>query len=187
MLKIISGKYKGIIIPTIKSASYRPSTTRLKEAIFSILISGEVARYFTIAGSKVLDLFCGTGGLGFEALSRGAEGVTFVDIDASHLRPAKALAKKLEIESQCNFLNLNVLNMPKANQVFDLVFIDPPYHMNLVSKVVKRLIEKNWVKEDGVIIMELAKTDDFVIDETKILLITERIYGNNKLLILKIL
>jgi 16S rRNA (guanine966-N2)-methyltransferase len=85
-MKIIAGKHKNRIIPTIKTADYRPTTTKFREALFSIMASGEFFDLQPIVDAKILDLFAGTGILSFESLSRGAKNVTFVDNNPNHLK-----------------------------------------------------------------------------------------------------
>lgn len=233
MLKIISGKYRNQIIPTAKNIKYRPSTGKLKEAIFSILTSGEFTgnKLFN-ENTHILDLFAGSGSLAFESLSRGAGFATLIDIDTSSLKIAEGFAKSLNIENNVNFVNINALNLPKAtrhlfkpayregskgdtehstaaytlvredastgstfklpleakfgkmsNKSFDLVFIDPPYHKNIVPKVMKLLIKNNWLKDGAIIVIEMAKTDDYILDEN-IEIIREKLYGKSKLLVL---
>ncbi|GAA5252380.1 16S rRNA (guanine(966)-N(2))-methyltransferase RsmD [Candidatus Rickettsia kedanie] len=185
MLKIISGKYRNQIIPTAKNIKYRPSTGKLKEAIFSILTSGEFTgnKLFN-ENPHILDLFAGSGSLAFESLSRGADFATLIDIDTSSLRIAEEFAKSLNIEDKVNFVNINALNIPQANKAFDLVFIDPPYHKDIVPKVMKLLIKNNWLKDGTIIVIEMAKLDDYVLDEN-IEILCERLYGKSKLLVLR--
>lgn len=185
MLKIISGKFQNQKIPIAKNIKYRPSTGKLKEAIFSILTSGEfIGNKLFNENIKVLDLFAGSGSLAFESLSRGAGFATLIDIDLYSLKIAEEFAKTLNIHDKVNLVNINALNLPKANTVFDLVFVDPPYHNKIVPKVMKLLIKNNWLNTDAIIVVEMAKTDDYVLDEN-IEVIREKLYGNTKLLVLK--
>ena len=106
MLRIIAGKHKGRIIPSLKEAKCKPSKSKIREAIFSILSSGYFADYnLLLEGSKVLDLFCGTGCLGFEAISRGAGFVTFVDIERVNLEGVKDFSNNIGEEKKTEFLN----------------------------------------------------------------------------------
>lgn len=184
MLKITSGKFQNQKIPIAKNIKYRPSTGKLKEAIFSILTSGEfIGDKLFNENIKVLDLFAGSGSLAFESLSRGAGFATLIDIDLYSLKIAEEFAKTLNINDKVNLVNINALNLPKANTAFDLVFVDPPYHNKIVTKVMKLLIKNNWLNTDAIIVVEMAKTDDYVLDEN-IEIIREKLYGNTKLLVL---
>lgn len=184
MIRIIAGKHKNRIIPTLKNSNYRPSTGKIREAIFSILTSGEFSngRLFT-KESKVLDLFAGTGSLAFESCSRGAGAITLVDINANYLQVAKEFASKIGELDKMTFLNINAVALPSAYHSFDLIFIDPPYYHNLVPKAVNTLKKGQWLKDGSIIVVELAKSDDFSDDSLQ--LIKEKIYGDSKLLILQ--
>ncbi len=140
MLKIILGKFQNQKIPIAKNIKYRPYTGKLKEAIFSILTSGKfIGNKLFNENIKVLDLFAGSGSLAFESLSRGAGFATLIDIDLYSLKIAEEFAKTLNIQDKVNFVNINALNLPKANTVFDLIFVDPPYHNKIVPKVMSCL------------------------------------------------
>jgi 16S rRNA (guanine966-N2)-methyltransferase len=187
MIKIISGAYKNCVISKFKNSKYRPTTSRLKEAIFSILESSEFKQYNIFSNqTALLDLFCGSGSLGFEAISRGAKFVTFIDINKENLYYIKKSAESLSILNDCKILNLSSLKLPEATMQYDLVFIDPPYHKNLAYLSICELIDKSWLKNNSLLVVELAKTDDFSIEDlTSINIIKSRIYGNSKLIILK--
>ncbi|XVN43444.1 MAG: 16S rRNA (guanine(966)-N(2))-methyltransferase RsmD [Candidatus Rickettsia vulgarisii] len=183
-MKIIAGKHKNQVIPVLKGSNYRPSTGKIREAIFSILTSGKFAEQEIFNdNTSVLDLFAGTGSLSFEALSRGAVEVTLVDINANHLKLAKKFAISIGEEENSNFLNISATNLPKATKNFDLVFIDPPYYNNLVKGAVNSLKTGKWLKDSAILVIESAKTDDFSDDSCQ--LIKEKIYGDTKLLVLR--
>ncbi|WP_341764345.1 RsmD family RNA methyltransferase [Candidatus Tisiphia endosymbiont of Beris chalybata] len=184
MIRIIAGKHKNRIIPTFKNANYRPSTGKIREAIFSILTSGEFeSRELFASNTSILDLFSGTGSLAFEALSRGAGQVTLVDINANYLRVAQEFAMLIQQEANTIFLNLNACTLPKATKTFDLVFIDPPYYNNLVITSVNSLKKGGWLKEGSVLVIELGKTEIFA--DNCFELVKDKIYGDSKLLVLE--
>ncbi len=187
MIKIIAGKYKNRLIPALKNAKYRPTTSKLREAIFSILHFGEFVKYNIFSDStNVLDLFCGTGSLGFESLSRGAGSVTFVDINNHHLKLIREFADLILANKNCKTLNLDVLNLPQSTKQYNLVFIDPPYHNNLTPKALSQLITKSWLQDKCILIVEIAKTDELVIEDfAELRLLKQKIYGDTKLLILE--
>ena len=185
MLRIISGKHKNRLIPKVKNAKCRPSTSKFKEAVFSILTSYEfIDQDLFSSNYNVLDLFSGTGSYGFEALSRGISFVTFIDINLDCIKLAKDFAELIGEKDNTSFLHLNALILPKSNRNYDLVFMDPPYHNNFVPKAIDSLIKNNWIKSGSLIIAELAEKDDVLL-QNSIKLLKQRIYGNNKLLILR--
>lgn len=184
MIRIITGKHKNRIIPTLKNSNYRPSTGKIREAIFSILTSGEFSdgRLFT-KESKVLDLFAGTGSLAFESCSRGAGTITLIDINSDYLRVAKEFANKIGEMDNMTFLNINATALPKCKNNFDLIFIDPPYGNNLVPKAVNALKKGQWLKDGSIIVVESDKNEDFADDCLEV--IKEKIYGDSRLLVVR--
>jgi len=183
-MKIIAGKHKNRVIPTSKKADYRPSTTKFREALFSILSSGELADDQPIMGAKVLDLFSGAGSLSFEALSRGAASVTLVDNNSEHLKSALVFAEIIGEKDNVTTLNMNATNLSGSTYKYDLVFMDPPYYNGYVAKAVKSLQMRGWLKDGTIIAIEMSKRDEFQ-TPAGFRLVKEKIYGNNKLLILK--
>ena len=147
MLKIISGKYRNQIIPTAKNIKYRPSTGKLKEAIFSILTSGEFTgnKLFN-ENTHILDLFAGSGSLAFESLSRGAGFATLIDIDTSSLKIAEGFAKFLNIENNVNFVNINTLNLPKSTRH---LFFKPTYREEFEGDTERSTAAYTLVREDA--------------------------------------
>ncbi|MDP4709289.1 MAG: 16S rRNA (guanine(966)-N(2))-methyltransferase RsmD [Rickettsiaceae bacterium] len=183
-MRIIAGKHKNRTIPTHKQLHYRPSTTKFREALFSILSSGEFANSQPVIGAKILDLFAGTGGLAFEALSRGAESIMLVDNQVEHLKIAKEFAKHIGEESNVQVLLMNALSLLHSKEQYDLVFMDPPYYNNYVTKSLNSLIEKKWLADKAIIAIEMFKRDKCEFPDS-LSVIKEKIYGNNKLLILR--
>ena len=183
-MKIIAGKHKNRTIPSLKNSDYRPSTTKFREALFSILSSGEFVDNPPFKDANILDLFSGTGSLSFEALSRGARTITLLDNNKNHLKVAENFAIKIGEESNAYFLLANAINLPFVSKQYSLVFMDPPYYNQFVVKSLRSLIKNKWLKNKAVIVVEIEKRED--IDMPKnISLVREKIYGNNKLLILK--
>ncbi|MGV2431903.1 MAG UNVERIFIED_CONTAM: 16S rRNA (guanine(966)-N(2))-methyltransferase RsmD [Rickettsiaceae bacterium] len=182
-MKIISGSLKGTLIPTSKS-NFRPSTGRLKEALFSILSSGEFANDSPIEGKEILDLFTGSGSLGFEAISRGAIHATFLDTDRENINMAKSFAKKYDIEDQTTFLNIDALSLRSNKKQYDLVFIDPPYNVGLCNKSLEHLIQNKLLKNNAIIVFEISTKEELAIP-VNFNVYLERKYGNTKLIILK--
>lgn len=183
-MRIIAGKHKNRVIPTLKNSDYRPSTAKFREALFSILSSGNFIDTRAINGAHVLDLFAGTGSLSFEALSRGAQSVTLVDNSHEHLDLALEFAKKIGEANNVNILINDATFLSKAPKKYNLVFIDPPYRKDLAIKSLICLVKNGWLVDNAVIAIEMDKRENIELIE-KISLVKERVYGNNKLLILK--
>jgi 16S rRNA (guanine966-N2)-methyltransferase len=182
-MKIIAGKFKGRNIESSKDANYRPSTSRFRESVFNILNSGRFTD-FNISEAKVLDLFCGTGSLGLESMSRGAKSVCFVDIDGENFYQIRNFAKKVQIENLVSYMTLDASKLCNAQMNFDLVFLDPPYKKDLISKTLESLLKYGWLKDKAYIVIECEKSDEFMTPNSY-QIIDERKYGKTKLVILK--
>ncbi|ACF13664.1 methyltransferase [Chloroherpeton thalassium ATCC 35110] len=149
-MRIIAGKYKSRVIQTVSSHTVRPTTGRVRQTIFDLL-----AHRFDFEAAHVLDLFAGSGILGFEALSRGAEHATFVEQDAKTLKTLTASAAALSVEHQTNLLRTDAFRfLQKTTDSFDLIFCDPPYRLEKLEQLAKLVFEKRLLKEHGFFILE---------------------------------
>ena len=130
MMRIITGKAKGKKLFTLEGEATRPTSERIKGAIFSAI-------QFDIEGRRVLDLFAGSGQMGLEALSRGAVGATFIDSSREAMEIVKKNARATGFFDTSKFIvsdGANYLRKAAGREKYDLVFIDPPYAMNLCKK-----------------------------------------------------
>jgi len=150
-IRIISGKYRGRKLPVLMSDGLRPTTDRVKETVFNWLMP-------YIQNSICLDCFAGSGGLGFEALSRGAQSVTLIELN-------KAAAQQLEKNKL--LLQVNELTIENANtliylegctQKFDVVFIDPPFRKGLIEQTIN-LLNNNLLAADALIYIEMESEE----------------------------
>ena len=183
-MKIIAGKYKNRIIPTAKNSNFRPSTSKFKEALFSILFSGEFAQSQPLLDASILDVYSGSGAISFEALSRGASNACLIDNNPDNLRVAKEFAEKIGIQDNMRFMQIDALFLPKSTRQYEIVFIDPPYFRNMAEKTIKSLINNGWLANGAIVAVELAKKEN--IEEINVLeLIKNNIYGNSKLLLFR--
>lgn len=153
-MRIIAGDFRGRALAAVgkgdAGAHLRPTTDRVRESLFNVLMHTGA-----IPGARVLDLFAGTGALGLEALSRGAEFVSFVDDG----RVSGGLIKKnIEIcraQSQTNVIRRDALKLgDNADAPYDLVFLDPPYGKGLGEKALANALAKGWIAKDALIVWE---------------------------------
>ena len=147
-MRIISGSARGRKLIEPKGSSIRPTSDKVKEAVFTIV-------QFDIEGRKVLDLFAGTGQLGIEALSRGAESAVFVDISNDS---AKLIRENLRISNFSDtaaVYTTDALRYLEFDEKFDMIFVDPPYETQLASKALMKIIEFDKLNLNGIIIVEL--------------------------------
>ena len=147
-MRVITGRARGVQLKTPVGMKTRPTADRIKEALFSII-------NFDLPGAKVLDLFGGTGQLGIEALSRGAQCAIFVDAweDACRLIRENLKRTKLEVEGKVVRSDyLDYLN--RCNERFDIIFLDPPYAEVYLENALKRITEIDILQSDGIIVTE---------------------------------
>lgn len=182
-MRIISGKHKNRVIPTSKKANYRPSTSKFREAIFSILSSGDFGDKSAIKGAIVLDLFSGSGILSFEAISRGAARATLVDNNPDHIKAIRKFAEKLGEKDNITTFIAEATTWRSFSDKFTLVFIDPPYKTEYFKTVLDNLHLNNSLAEEANIVIEMSKYDNLP-EVSNFSVLKEKIYNNNKLLIL---
>lgn len=150
-LRVISGTAKGMALKSIAGQGTRPTTDKVKEAIFSM-----VGPYFN--GGYGLDLFAGTGGLGIEALSRGLEKVIFIDMDYACIRSIETnlhwtgLSGQAEVFRNDAWRALKLLS--KRGLSFDLVFLDPPYRLRLIEQIAVKMQEMNLIRKHATLVAE---------------------------------
>lgn len=155
MLKIITGSAKGKRLQTPEGKATRPTSERIKEAVFSSL-------QFDIEGRHVLDLFAGCGQLGLEALSRGADSVMFVDASMDAMNIVKANARATGFFDKCRYLvsdYRNYIRKAAGRDVYDLVFIDPPYDMECCREAVGRLTDAGLLAKGAIVVLESGTED----------------------------
>ena len=153
-MKILTGNLRGQPIEFKKSPYLRPTSDKARQAIFNML-QGQVE------GKNVLDLFSGTGALGIEALSQGAEKVTFVEKDKTCCRRLKDNLSALGLGDRSRVLLLEAVKaireFSKDNEYFDLIFLDPPYEKELVKSALEAIAASNIIHEGTMIICEARK------------------------------
>ncbi|GGE90358.1 16S rRNA (guanine(966)-N(2))-methyltransferase RsmD [Pseudoalteromonas gelatinilytica] len=149
-IRIISGQFRGRKLPVKDVQGLRPTTDRIKETVFNWLMQDT-------RGAAVLDCFAGSGGLGFEALSRFAQRATFFELDKGAALQLKENISTLKLENavikQDNSLSLLANNA--QNEQFDLVFVDPPFRQNIAEKTCFLLEENNWLTAQALIYVEV--------------------------------
>jgi len=179
-MRIIAGKYKGRKIECPPGDKIRPSSDMLRGAVFNIL-------QFNVdwENANVLDVCCGTGAFGIEALSRGAKFVGFMDSSRESLDVTKHNLTKLNEDKFELMLNA-VEALPLARKQYDVIYVDPPYLTGLVPKALKSLREKNWIAPNAIILAEASERDKIAAPEG-FEIKNERRYGNSKLLKIELL
>ena len=147
-MRVIAGKAKGMQLHTPDGMLTRPTTDRVKEALFSIL-------QFDLPGARVLDLFGGTGQLGIEALSRGAASAVFVDSRREACQLIRANLEKTHLASDARIVQSDYLEyLNRCREKFNLILLDPPYAEVFLENSIKRITEIDILQQGGIIAAE---------------------------------
>ena len=186
MLRIIAGKHRGRKIETKENRTIRPTGSMAKGAIFNILAHGSFGPDGSppLIDQPVLDLYCGTGALGLEALSRGAAHVTFIDQSAESLGLARKNAQSMHEEANTHFFRSDSTSLPPARKQMGLVFMDPPYNSGLAAKSLVSLDKQGWLLPGAVIVTEMS-TKEVLAAPENYETFDEREYGSTKIMFLR--
>lgn len=154
-MRVISGKYRGLKIPSPKEEIVKPTLDRVKENLFNIL-------QFETNGSVCLDLFCGSGALGVECISRGASEVHFVDNNTQNITSLKNFLQLHKLSNyvlhNCDFFDA-LKQFEKQSKKFDIIFVDPPFDSNLAQIAIKKILHFGLLAQDGVVVWEHPATN----------------------------
>lgn len=155
-MRIIAGSARGRNLKSPRGMSTRPTADRVREALFNILSS-------LVAGSRFLDLFSGTGAVGIEALSRGAEKAVLVEKDRNTARIIHDNLRLCGLLDQAEILALDVVKalqvLGKKKESFDLIFIDPPYKKGFEEPTLEKVLEQELLTRCGTLVVESDRTD----------------------------
>ena len=147
-MRVITGKARGIQLKTPEGLQTRPTADRVKEAVFSIL-------QFDLPGTRILDLFGGTGQLGIEALSRGAKSAVFVDASDKACALIKENLRRCKMESDAKVIRADYLDyLHRCRENFDIILLDPPYAEVFLENALKKLSEIDILQSGGIIVAE---------------------------------
>lgn len=178
-MRVASGKFRGLKLNSLEGIKTRPTLEKTKLAIFNMIQKD-------IRGSKCLDLFSGSGNLGIEAYSNGAQKVIFIDNNVEAINIINGNISKINDDTS----NLEVyftdaftyLNNAKDN--FDIIFLDPPYDLQLLSKLLELIIDNEILCENGLVILEGDIKEEIIIKKP-FLLYKDKQYGRTKIRIIR--
>lgn len=156
MMRIITGKARGVKLAAPKGDHTRPTAERTKEAVYSML-------QFEIEGTEVLDLFAGSGQMGLEALSRGAKHAVLCDRSREAVDVIRSNALKTRLAPECDVFCMDyeaLLTTLRRKKQFDLVFLDPPYALGAVPGALQRLVSYGLLQEGAKLVCETASPED---------------------------
>ena len=181
-MRIVGGRLRGRLLEAPASRAIRPTSERLRESIFDILIHRHAG---VVEGARVVDLFAGSGALGIEALSRGAKSALFVDngAEARALLRANVEAFALGGVTRIWRADATLLGRAPAGPPFTLAFLDPPYDKGLAGPALAGLIEGRWLARAALVVVEESAKAE--IDAPAALrVVDERVYGETKVVFL---
>lgn len=166
-MRVIAGDLRSRKIKRVENINTRETKDRVKESIFNM-----IGPYHQM--NDVLDLFAGSGSLGIESCSRGAKHIDFVDQSVEAIKVLKDNIKDLDISSFTKVSHMDALMfLAQTNHEYDLIFLDPPYHLGLVEQCLRKIVETKCLKEDGLIIIlsdqhtETNETKEFTVLKKK--------------------
>jgi 16S rRNA (guanine966-N2)-methyltransferase len=175
-MRIIAGLAKGRkLLAPVGFETTRPTLDRVKESMFSIIQN-------RVYGSRALDVFAGTGSLGLEAASRGAKKCILVDKSPETYGFLQKNIENLKFTDICRSLNMDsykaLEKLGAEGEVFDIIFIDPPYMKDMIPRAVEMIQELNLLEKDGIIVTKIDTQEEIYEGTDKIILSNYRKYGN---------
>ncbi|MFN5174599.1 MAG: RsmD family RNA methyltransferase [Holosporaceae bacterium] len=187
-MRIIAGRFRGLTLASLPKGSQdwlRPTRDRVKETLFQLLSHGaKVADHLPpLADCWVADMACGSGNLGFEALSRGAAHVVLMDKrpEAFHLAASKAARLNLACPgSSLTIMRGDLRRLPPAPQPCHLILLDPPYGQGLVDAALMQMVDRGWLQPGALVVAETGRRDP-VTPPTGWQLLDQRLIGESRL------
>lgn len=161
-MRVISGSKKGLKLKAPKGLSTRPTTDRIKESLFNILSP-------VLRECRFLDMFAGSGGIGIEALSRGASEVFFIDRDREALKVIKDNIQKADFSRQAVVLGFDwktaLKHIENRGLKFDVIFMDPPYNSDFIENILDEIKNLGILNNEGIVVVKQAKDEPKIIKE----------------------
>jgi 16S rRNA (guanine966-N2)-methyltransferase len=184
-MRIVAGRHRGRRLLAPPGEKVRPTSDRAREALFNILLHGQLAAEgIPFTGAAVLDAFAGTGALGLEALSRGAAEAAFIEQDPEALATLRRNIAALGEDGRARIVSGDATRPPRAPSTYALVFLDPPYRSGLAAAALTALDATGWLTPDALAVVELAAREDLG-PLAGFSLLDERVYGAARLLFLR--
>lgn len=188
-MRITGGQYGGRGLAAPADNRVRPTSDKVRQAIFNILAHQDFGGAFALEGARVVDLFAGTGALGLEALSRGGVFALFVDIAADSRALIHRNVEALGLTGATKIWRRDATKLgpmaPGAGGPFDLMFLDPPYRQGLIAPALTSLREGGWLAPNALIVAETAADEDALVVLPGFIARDERIYGETRVTFLQ--
>lgn len=176
-MRIIGGTERGRKLKAPEGMDTRPTLDKVRGAIFNVL--------FDVTGKDVLDMFGGSGAMGLEAISRGANKAVIIDANRAAFRAMEENKKNLSYDDRADLRFCDFRKAFHHDECFDIIFLDPPYQKKLLEEALVLIKEKHLLREDGIIVCELGADVNFELPVAAPEIIKEKVYGKTKVLFLK--
>jgi len=180
-MRIVAGRFKGRALKAPGDARLRPTSDKVRQAVFNILEHRDLADGFSLAGARAVDLFAGTGALGLEALSRGARYCLFIDDAAESRALIRDNVEALNLTGASKIWRRDAARLGQLDTLapFDLAFLDPPYRMGLLAPALEGLASGGWLNHGALAVVELAE-DETIPTVPGFAILDDRIYGDTR-------
>jgi 16S rRNA (guanine966-N2)-methyltransferase len=186
-MRVTGGTFRGRQLAAPRDLAVRPTSDRTRQAIFNILRHKDFDIGFTLEGARVLDLFAGTGALGIEAISHGARWCLLVDDSAESRAIQRQNVETLGLTGATRIWRRDATDLgpigPSAGGPFELVFLDPPYHKELIPKALQSLKDGGWLADKALLVAETDANE--ALEAPGYTLLDERDYGETRVRFLK--
>ncbi len=183
-MRVVAGRFKGTTLFAPKGHQTRPTSDRVRESLFNILVQGKLD--FDIEGARVLDLFAGSGALGIEALSRGARFCLFIEQSAEARGVIRRNIEALALTGKTKVWRRDASKLGSLQNVepFDLVFADPPYGKGLGERALTMALAGGWLADGAICVLEERSVTDLALPDD-LRFVDTRTYGNTQILLLR--
>ncbi len=185
-MRVTAGRFGGRALVAPADARVRPTSDKVRQAIFNILAHKDFGVGFALEGARVIDLFAGTGAMGIEALSRGARYCLFIDDHSESRALIRQNVEVLGLTGVTKIWRRDATDLGKRSmdQPFTLAFLDPPYRKNLIAPALASLRDGGWLAHDAIIVAETAE-DETVPATDGFAILDDRLYGDTRVTILR--
>ncbi len=183
-MRITAGRLKGRPLFAPKGLDIRPTSDKVRQAIFNVLEHRDLCEGFTLKGSRLIDLFAGTGALGIEALSRGAAFAFLIDNEIEGRATLRRNVEAMNLTGVTKIWRRDASDLGRnINEALDLAFLDPPYRKNLLAPALKSLHAGGWLQPHAIVVAEMAK-DEAIPSTDHYEILDERHYGETQIIFL---
>ena len=188
-MRITGGRFGGRTLAAPGDLAIRPTSDKVRQAVFNIIAHHDFDTGFTLEGARVIDLFAGTGAMGIEAVSRGARYCLFVDESAESRALLRTNVEALQLTGNSKIWRRDATRLgapsPGAGGPFELAFLDPPYRKNLIAPALVSLVEDGWLAPNALVVTECAE-DEAVAEQDVLIQRDERVYGDTRVMFMTV-